>query len=249
MNCLDHRIFVGQLLFLTIANIGLDFSFRVLIRSKAFYLILNVNVVLSRSTSSASGTQLLLPAPASANGLSTTSKEIVPMIDLLSGNDFGLETSENAPLETSENALALVPAGEPQPASPSQNNALAVLDMFSQPSTTPSTYSVGQGHPSSPQFQQQQNFNSVQPSLYQNGSVPGMSYTQGSTPAWNKQMSQQQQPASPVYGDSYFILHAFHLSYSVKDLIKKTKTKYVGNMPVVYLGYLCFWVGYCILVD
>ncbi|KAF3636772.1 putative target of Myb protein 1-like isoform X2 [Capsicum annuum] len=152
------------------------------------------------STSSASGTQLLLPAPASANGLSTTSKEIVPMIDLLSGNDFGLETSKNAPLETSENALALVPAGEPQPASPSQNNALAVLDMFSQPSTTPSTYSVGQGHPSSPQFQQQQNFNSVQPSLYQNGSVPGMSYTQGSTPAWNKQMSQQQQPASPVYG-------------------------------------------------
>ncbi|MCD7469520.1 hypothetical protein HAX54_008621 [Datura stramonium] len=144
------------------------------------------------STSSALGKQLLLPAPPSANGLSTTPIEVVPMIDLLSGNDFGSPTDEKA--------LALVPVGEPQPASPSQQNALAILDMFSQPSTTPSTYSVGQGHPSCPQFQQQQNFHSVQPSPYPNGSVPGMSYTQGFTPAWNEQMSQQKQPASPVYG-------------------------------------------------
>ncbi|KAJ8552136.1 hypothetical protein K7X08_028579 [Anisodus acutangulus] len=144
------------------------------------------------STSSALGTQLLLPAPPSANALSTTPTKVVPMIDLLSGNDFGSPTAENA--------LALVPVGEPQPASPSQQNSLAILDMFSQPSTTPSTYSVGQAHPSSPQFQQQQNFHSLQPSLYPNGSVPGMSYAQGSNPAWNGQMPQQQQPASPVYG-------------------------------------------------
>ncbi|XP_055833590.1 TOM1-like protein 9 [Solanum dulcamara] len=144
------------------------------------------------SASSALGTQLLLPAPPSANGQSTTPTKVVPMIDLLSGIDFGSPTAEDA--------LALVPVGEPQPASPSQQNAVAILDMFSQPSTTPSTNSVGQAHPSSPQFQQQPNFHSVQPSLYPNGSVPGMSYAQGSTPAWNEQMSQQQQPASPVYG-------------------------------------------------
>lgn len=183
-------------------------------------------VVLSRSASSALGTQLLLPAPPSVNGQSTTPTKVVPMIDLLSGIDFGSPTAENA--------LALVPVGEPQPESPSQQNALAILDMFSQPSTTPSTNSVGQAHPSSPQFQQQPNFHSVQPSLYPNGSVPGMSYAQGSTPAWNEQMSQQQQPASPVYGDSYFILHAFHLNYSIKDLIKnknEVSWKYTCCVP------------------
>lgn len=156
-------------------------------------------VVLSRSTSIASlGTQLLLPAPTSA-----TPAKVDPKMDLLSG-DFDSPTAENA--------LALVPVGEPQPASPSQQNALAILDMFSQPSTTPSTYSVGQANPSSPQFQQQQNFHSVQPSLYPNGSVPGMTYAQGSNPDWNGQMSQQQQPASPGYGDSFVILRAFHLN-------------------------------------
>ncbi|XP_019253308.1 PREDICTED: TOM1-like protein 2 [Nicotiana attenuata] len=141
------------------------------------------------STSIASlGTQLLLPAPTSTNGPSTTPTKVDPKMDLLSG-DFGSPTAENA--------LALVPVGEPQPASPSQQNALAILDMFSQPSTTPSTYSVGEAHPLSPQFQQQQNFHSLQPSLYPNESVAGMTYAQGSSPAWNSQMSQQQQPASP----------------------------------------------------
>ncbi|CAN4120223.1 unnamed protein product [Withania somnifera] len=146
----------------------------------------------NRSDQGSTSTQLLLPAPPSANGVSTTPTKVDPMIDLLSGNDFGSATTENA--------LALVPVGEPQPASPSQQNALAIIDMFSQPSTTPSVYSAGQAHPSSPQFQQPQNFYSVHPSLYPNGSVPGMSYTQGSTPASNEQMSQQQQPATPVYG-------------------------------------------------
>lgn len=178
-------------------------------------------LVLYRSASSALG----LPAPPSANGQSTTPTEVVPMIDLLSGIDFGSPTAENA--------LALVPVGEPQTASPSQQNALAILDMFAQPSTTP-TNSVGQAHPSSPQFQQQQNFHSVQPSSYPNGSVPGVSYPQGSTPAWNEQMSQQQQPASPVYGDSYIILHAFHLYYSIKDLLKnknEVSCKYAYSVP------------------
>ncbi|KAF3618806.1 putative target of Myb protein 1-like isoform X2 [Capsicum annuum] len=146
------------------------------------------------STSSASlGTQLLLPAPPSASSPSTTTTKVDPKIDLLSGDDFSSPTPENV--------LALVPVGgEPQPASPvSQQNALALVDMFSSPSNSQSPYSAGQTHPSSPQFRQQ-SFNSPQPALYPNGSVPGTTYTQSSNAAWNEQISQQQQSASPVYG-------------------------------------------------
>lgn len=145
------------------------------------------------STSSASlGTQLLLPAPPSASSPSTTTK-VDPKIDLLSGDDFSSPTTANV--------LALVPVGgEPQPASPvSQQNALALVDMFSSPSNSQSPYSAGQTHPSSPQFRQQ-SFNSTQPALYPNGNVPGTTYTQGSDTAWNGQISQQQQSPSPVYG-------------------------------------------------
>lgn len=146
------------------------------------------------STSNASlGTQLLLPAPASANIPSTTTK-VDPKIDLLSGDDFSSPTTENV--------LALVPVGgEPQPASPvSQQNALALVDMFSSPSNSQSPYSAGQTHASSPQFRQQ-SFTPTQSALYPNGSVPGTTYTQGSNTAWNEQISQQQQQSpSPVYG-------------------------------------------------
>lgn len=146
------------------------------------------------STSNASlGTQLLLPAPPSANIPSTTTK-VDPKIDLLSGDDFSSPTTENV--------LALVPVGgEPQPASPvSHQNALALVDMFSSPSNSQSPYSAGQTHASSPQFRQQ-SFTSTQSALYPNGSVPGTTYTQGSNTAWNEQISQQQQQSpSPVYG-------------------------------------------------
>ncbi|KAK6782655.1 hypothetical protein RDI58_020451 [Solanum bulbocastanum] len=146
------------------------------------------------STSNASlGTQLLLPAPPSASILSTTTK-VDPKIDLLSGDDFSSPTTENV--------LALVPVGgEPQPASPvSQQNALALVDMFSSPSNSQSPYSAGQTHASSPQFRQQ-SFTSTQSALYPNGSVPGTTYTQGSNTVWNEQISQQQQQSpSPVYG-------------------------------------------------
>ncbi|TMW99953.1 hypothetical protein EJD97_001623 [Solanum chilense] len=146
------------------------------------------------STSNASlGTQLLLPAPSSASIPSTTTK-VDPKIDLLSGDDFSSPTTENV--------LALVPVGgEPQPASPvSQQNALALVDMFSSPSNSQSPYSAGQTHASSPQFRQQ-SFTSTQSTLYPNGSVPGTTYTQDSNTAWNGQISQQQQQSpSPVYG-------------------------------------------------
>ena len=91
---------------------------------------------------------MLLPAPASANIPSTTTK-VDPKIDLLSGDDFSSPTTENV--------LALVPVGgEPQPASPvSHHNAHALVDMVSSPSNSQSPHSSGQTHASFPQFRQQ----------------------------------------------------------------------------------------------
>lgn len=154
--------------------------------------------------SSGSGKQLALPAPPASSGQSTTPTKADPKIDLLSGDDF---------------SLAIVPVGEPQPASPasSQQNALALIDMFSQSNNIPSSNSVGQAHPSSPQFQQQQNFQYPKSPLSPNGTVSGPMfpqnelslYSQGSTSPWNGQITQQQQPPSPVYGayisSSFFI--------------------------------------------
>ncbi|KAK4419977.1 TOM1-like protein 9 [Sesamum alatum] len=154
------------------------------------------------ATSSASlGAQLMLPAPPTTNGQLMTPTKADPKIDLLSGDDFNSPTA---------NSLALVPVGQPQPASPvaSQQNALVLVDMFSESNNNQSLNSTGQAHPSSLQFQQQTNFNSPQPSLYPNGSVSGPMqpqheqslYSQGSASAWNGQMTQQQQPPSPLYG-------------------------------------------------
>uniref|UniRef100_A0A5B7AS42 Putative TOM1-like protein 2 n=1 Tax=Davidia involucrata TaxID=16924 RepID=A0A5B7AS42_DAVIN len=153
------------------------------------------------STSGAGlGTQLALPAPPATNGPTTPPKSY-PKMDLLSGDDF------NSP--TAENSLAIVPVGGPQPVSPvSQQNALALVDMFSQSNNTQSANPGGQAYPSTPQYQQQQNYQSPQPSVYPNGSVPNMMlpqyeqslYTQGTNPAWNGQIAHQQQPPSPVYG-------------------------------------------------
>nr|GMC49096.1 TOM1-like protein 9 [Ipomoea batatas] len=160
------------------------------------------------STSSASlGAQLLLPAPPSANGQSITPTKTGPKMDLLSGDDFGSPAAENS--------LALVPVGvvEAQPANQvPQQNALVLVDMFSETSNPQSTYTVGQTHPSSSQFPQQQNFQSPQQSFYTNGTASGTMlpqqeqspYLQGSNTAWNGQMTQQPQPQpqqpSPVYG-------------------------------------------------
>ncbi|KAI3454076.1 hypothetical protein Pfo_010739 [Paulownia fortunei] len=154
------------------------------------------------STSSTSlGTQLLLPAPPATNGQLTTPTKVDPKIDLLSGDGFNSLTA---------NSLALVPVGEPQPVSPvaSQQNALALVDMFPQSNNSQSSNSIGQAYPSSAHFQQQTNVQSPQPSLHPNGSVSGPMlpqyeqslYSQGSASAWNGQIAQQQQPASPVYG-------------------------------------------------
>ncbi|XP_073051809.1 TOM1-like protein 9 isoform X2 [Primulina eburnea] len=153
------------------------------------------------STSSTSlGTQLLLPAPVETSSQSTTSTNADPKIDLLSGDDFNSPTA---------NSRALVPVGEPHPASPvaSQQNALTLVDMFSQSNNNQPANPIGQVNPSSYQFQQP-NFQSPQPSVYPNDSVSGPMlpqyeqsvHSQASSSVWNGQITQQQQPASPSYG-------------------------------------------------
>ncbi|KAK8660762.1 hypothetical protein V6N13_051673 [Hibiscus sabdariffa] len=144
--------------------------------------------------------QLLLPAPPATNG-STLPPAANPKMDLLSGDDF------NSP--KADNSLALVSLGEPQPqqATPaSQQNALVLFDMFSDSSNTSNSVNTqssglaGQTSPLTPQIQQQQNFHA-------NGTAPNMvspqyeqPYAQGTVPAWNGQLVQQQQPPSPVNG-------------------------------------------------
>ncbi|KAF3552453.1 hypothetical protein DY000_02010100 [Brassica cretica] len=138
--------------------------------------------------------QLALQAPPVANG-SANSK-----IDLLSGDD-----------------LALVPVGPPQPASPiaSDQNALALIDMFpdntSSPSiaTAPTGNSAPQSSPLTPQFHQQPTSQAGEVGLQQsNGFSPQAGYSQfeqqtsyGASSPWHSQpANQMQQPQQPSYG-------------------------------------------------
>ncbi|XP_024005032.1 TOM1-like protein 9 isoform X2 [Eutrema salsugineum] len=136
--------------------------------------------------------QLALPAPPVTNG-SADSK-----IDLLSGDD-----------------LALVPVGPPQPASPvaSDQNALALIDMFSDntnspsPATAPTSNSAPQSTPLNSQPHQQPNNQAGEAGVHQsNGFAPQMGYSQFEQPsygqgAWNSHPAQQlQQPQQPSYG-------------------------------------------------
>ncbi|CAH8326470.1 unnamed protein product [Eruca vesicaria subsp. sativa] len=125
--------------------------------------------------------QLALPAPPVANG-SANSK-----IDLLSGDD-----------------LALVPVGPPQPASPvaSDQNALALIDMFSDNTSSPNiaTAPTGNSAPQNTQLHQQPTSQAgVQQSNgfstqagYSQFEQP--SYGQGASSPWNNQPTQQMQP-------------------------------------------------------
>ncbi|KAJ7958580.1 target of Myb protein 1-like [Quillaja saponaria] len=114
--------------------------------------------------------QLLLPAPPMSNG-SAPPARADPKIDLLSGDDY------NSP--KADNALALVPVGEQQPASPmSQQNSLVLFDMFSDGEFYPNGNATNMGLPQ------------YEPTHYM----------QSTGPAWNGQVAQQQQPPSPAYG-------------------------------------------------
>ncbi|PNT33462.1 hypothetical protein POPTR_006G241000v4 [Populus trichocarpa] len=151
--------------------------------------------------------QLLLPAPPATNG-PTTLAAANPKLDLLSGDDY------NSP--KAGTSLALVPVGEPQTSTPlSQQNALVLFDMFSDSNNAPNTANTqptnlaGPTNSLTPPFQQQQNFQTPEAGVYLNGNAPNTGspryeqsvYMQGTSPAWNGQLpQQQQQPASPVYG-------------------------------------------------
>lgn len=154
-------------------------------------------VIFYRSTSSAGAgsnplNQLLLTAPPATNGPTPTTK-VDPKMDLLSGDDFGSPKADS---------LALVPVSGQQPTAPvSQQNALALMDMFGSDNAPNSVNVASQINPSPPQFQG---------GFYPNGSAPNMGapqyeqaqaqYTQGAGPAWNGQIVQSQQPPSPGYG-------------------------------------------------
>ncbi|XP_010437859.1 PREDICTED: TOM1-like protein 2 isoform X2 [Camelina sativa] len=140
--------------------------------------------------------QLALPAPPVTNGPANSK------IDLLSGDD-----------------LALVPVGPPQPASPvaSDQNALALIDMFSDntnnpsPATAPTGNPAPQSSPLNPQPHQQPNSQAGEAGLQQsNGFSPQMgyqqfeqpSYGQGASSPWSNQPAQPQQfqqPHQPSY--------------------------------------------------
>ncbi|KAK3005409.1 hypothetical protein RJ639_016399 [Escallonia herrerae] len=152
----------------------------------------------SGGSTSAAGKQLSALAPPATNGPSTVPAKADPKMDLLSGDDFSAPKAENS--------LAIVPVGVPQPTSPVSQNALALVDMFSQSNSTQSHNPPGQTYSSTPQYQQPQNFQPQQTPLYPNGNVPNMAvpqyeqspYAQGTSSAWN---GQQQQPTpSPGYG-------------------------------------------------
>ncbi|XP_010254076.1 PREDICTED: uncharacterized protein LOC104595165 isoform X2 [Nelumbo nucifera] len=155
----------------------------------------------SASSPNAGNQPPLVQVPAS-NGPVTPSAKVAPEMDLLSGDLY------NSPM--AENSLALVPVGEPQPASPvlqqtaspSQQNILALSDMF--PNSVDSTnsnpaYPAGQAYSSAEQVPQQQPLQCPQPTFYSNGSTPNMGLPQSPRAPWNNQVAQgfnhhQEQP-------------------------------------------------------
>ncbi|XP_043810732.1 TOM1-like protein 9 isoform X2 [Manihot esculenta] len=164
-----------------------------------------VHLVNSTASASTPGVmnQLLLPAPPTTNG-PTPPAAANPKLDLLSGDDFGSPKADNS--------LALVPVGESQSATTSQQNALALFDMFSDGNGPTSAVNVQPAHlagltnSSNPQIQQQHNFHPPEAGVYPNGSSANMGspryehspYMQATGPAWNGQVPQQ--PSSPVFG-------------------------------------------------
>ncbi|KHG07990.1 Serine carboxypeptidase-like 18 [Gossypium arboreum] len=165
----------------------------------------------SNGASSQPFNQLSLPVAPETNG-STLPAAVNPKMDLLSGDDYSPKA---------DNTLAIVPLGEPQQTTPaSQQNALVLIDMFSDSNSTSGSPKIqssglaGQTDPLTPQIQQQQQ------NFHANGTVSNMgspryeqSYVQGMGHAWNGQMAQQQQNfhangtvpnmGSPRYEHSY----------------------------------------------
>ncbi|PNT70205.1 TOM1-like protein 9 isoform X2 [Brachypodium distachyon] len=150
--------------------------------------------------------QLALPAPPMSNGSATHPPKPDSGIDLLSWDDTP---------STAENSLALVPVTDPLADSTSNQNALAIVDIFSQTSTATSSAKPLDpfGLNSSPALQGSQPYNiptqqplqSQQPpqqaALYPNGGAvnPGTSYDHASqfnhtNSGWNGQAANHATP-------------------------------------------------------
>ncbi|CAO2825927.1 unnamed protein product [Amaranthus hypochondriacus] len=160
----------------------------------------------SKQTVGSSASGATLSAPHANGSTATPTKELVK-IDLLSGDLLG----DNFGTQTAQDSLALVPVSAPQPSSPivSENNALALVDMFSMNNTPDSSNSqaaFSSGHPLPPELQQQHNLQPGQQTPFANGIATSMGlpqyeqagYSQPAGASWNSQVSQQQ-PPSPVY--------------------------------------------------
>ncbi|KAL5975945.1 hypothetical protein ACLOJK_020274 [Asimina triloba] len=175
-----------------------------------------------RSTTNASAgsepsrQQLLLPAPPTSNGPVAPLIKLDPHMDLLSGDDY------HAP--KAENSLALVPVSVPPANTVSQQNVLALMDMFPQNNQAAGAFSsqpihtASQANMSVPRFQHPQ-AESQQSPFYSNGSTPstgqpqyeqaqytqGMQMNQGKDLGWNtldaQSSSLQQVPVHAGAGD------------------------------------------------
>ncbi|CAD5194596.1 unnamed protein product [Musa acuminata subsp. malaccensis] len=159
--------------------------------------------------------QLLLPAPPS-DGAGTTSVKVDPNMDLLSGEDY------NKP--TTENLLALVPVSEPLNISASDQNVLALADMFSPNDSTNNNKNPANSFDSNSTFPTQQTYPAVsnlqqqaqqtqQPQFFTNGGIPnsgapqfeqsshdqGMQLNLATTP-WNGQFAPAYNPQQQALG-------------------------------------------------
>ncbi|XP_010925873.1 TOM1-like protein 9 [Elaeis guineensis] len=160
--------------------------------------------------------QLSLPAPLASNGSATPAAKTDPHIDLLSGDNYN--TPKNG------NTLALVPVSEPFASSASDQNLLALVDMFPQNNTNSSnanpsnslgshsTLPASQAYPAATQLQTQPQQPQL-PALYPNGGVPNLgapqyeqaAYDQGAqlnhaSPTWNGQVDLSLNPQQQALG-------------------------------------------------
>lgn len=194
--------------------------------------------------------QLLLPAPPASDSSAISSTKTGPEIDLLSGLDFS--SPENG------NSQALVPTSDPfSSSSPSDQNILALADVFPQNNTVSSNnnnnsnnnpaLSLNSFDPNSsiPTSQGSQLQPQQQPMLYPNGNVTNSfaSYDQGSqlnhaNSAWNGGLNQgmnvNQQP--PYYGMTFLLNFFIHINITEMCVQKHL----FSSIPSYHLNFILY---------
>ncbi|WOL02184.1 target of Myb protein 1-like [Canna indica] len=157
--------------------------------------------------------QLLLTAPPKSDGLATSTAKVDPNIDLLSGEDYSKPATENP--------LALVPVGKPLSAS--DQNILALADMFPPDNSSSNNRNPANSLDSNSAFPAQQThpvggnllqpLQTQQPALFTNGGVPSSAAHQFVQPnhengehlnqassAWNSQLTPAYNPQQQGQG-------------------------------------------------